>query len=185
MDTREALRPYSKQRLAFEGVLVDVIKPKRRNGYTYGLVFASVYAPHENIELDHAVIQMEMPKFHKSNMSLGKRYHFTAYIGMYLKPARILGAYVHQENFMLQHLNLYKLREKPESQMVQPTMYVLNSINNLMMCRQNTRYTEGGLVARVLDMPNDGSVETFIDDLTGKHQQSKVNVHDINDTLYA
>lgn len=185
MDTREVLRPYKKQRLGFEGVLVDILEPNRRNGYAYGLVFASVFAPNEGIELDHVVIQMDRVCFKKADLSLYTRYYFTARIDSYYKTVNIIGVVALQENFMLQHINLNKLREIPESKMDQPTMYVMARINNIMLCKGELRHTEEELVEKVFNTPNDGSVEQFIDECTGSYQQTVVNRRDMEEALYA
>lgn len=185
MDTREVLRPYKKQRLGFEGVLIDILEPNRRNGYTYGLVFASVFAPNEKIELDHAVIQMDIADYKKAKLNLYTRYYFTAGIASYYKATNIMGVIAQQENFMLQNITLHKLREEPESQMTQPTMYVMKRINNIMLCKGDVRHTEGELVETVFHTDNDGSVEQFINECTESYQQANVNRREMEETLYA
>lgn len=185
MDTREVLRPYKKQRLGFEGVLIDIIEPNRRNGYNFGLVFASVYAPNEKIELDHAVIQMNMTDFKKAGLNLYERYYFTASIASYYKTAKILGAIALQENLMLQNINLNKLRVQPESELAQPTMHVMTRIDNIMLCKGELHHTKEGLLETVNNTPNDGSVERFINDCTTYYQQAYINGRDIERTLYA
>lgn len=185
MDTREVLRPYKKQRLGFEGVLVDILEPNRRNGHAYGLVFASVYAASEKIELDHVVIQMDKVSFKKAELSLYTRYYFTARIDSYYKAVNIIGVVALQENFMLQHINLNKLREMPESQMDQPTMYVMSRIHNIMLCKGELYHTEEELIDKVFNTPNDGSIEQFIDECTSSYQQTVVNRRDLEEALYA
>lgn len=185
MDTREVLRPYKKQRLGFEGVLIDIIEPNRRNGYTFGLVFASVYAPNEKIELDHSVIKMDLADFKKANLNLYGRYYFTAAIASYYKTAKILGAIALQENFMLENINLNKLREQPETELTQPTKHVMTRIDNIMLCKGELHHTKEDLLTAVMNTPNDGSVERFINDCTSYYQQAFVNGRDIERTLYA
>jgi hypothetical protein len=185
MDTRAVLRPYKKQRLGFEGVLVDIVAPNKRNGHAYGLVFASVYAPNEKIELDHVVIQMDKVSFRKADLNLFTRYYFTASIAAYYKPTYIMGAVALQENFMLQNINLNKLRELHESQMHQPTMYVISRINNILLCKGELRHTEDDLVKAVFHMPNNGSVEKFINECTKSYQQTHVDRRELEETLYA
>lgn len=185
MDTREVLRPYKKQRLGFEGVLVDIIAPNKRNGHAFGLVFASVYAPNERIELDHVVIQMDKASFKKAELILFTRYYFTASIASYFKPTSIIGAVALQENFMLQDINLNKLREVPVSHMPQPTKYVLTRIHNILLCKGELRHTEEDLIHAVFQTPNDGSVEKFINDCTKSYQQTHVNRRELEETLYA
>ncbi|MGX1266720.1 hypothetical protein RKD55_004664 [Rossellomorea marisflavi] len=185
MDTREVLRPYKKQRLGFEGVLVDILEPNKRNGHAYGLVFASVYAASEKIELDHVVIQMDKVSFRKAELRLYTRYYFTAKIDSYYKAVSIIGVVALQENFMLQHINLNKLREMPESNLKQPTTYVMTRIHNMMLCKGELYHTKDELVRQVLMTSNDGSVEQFIDECTASYQQSVVNRRDLEEALYA
>jgi hypothetical protein len=184
MDTREVLRPYKKQRIGWEGVLIDIIPPNKRNGYTYGLVFASLYAPNEDIELDHAVIKMEPQEFKRADFSQYTRYYFTAAVASYYKAVSILGVIAQRENFMLQNINMRKLRELPESKMTQPTMYVATRIHNIMLSKE-LRHTEEELIDTVLHTPNDGSVERFINDCTNSYRQTSVSKKEIEETLYA
>lgn len=185
MDTREELRPYKKQRLGFEGVLIDIIYPNRRNGYLYGLVFGSIYAPNEKIEVDHAVIQMDQLSFKKAGLELFNRYYFTAVVKSYFKLTNILGVMAERENFMLAEINLNKLKEFPVSYIEQPTMFVQNRINSIMMCKGDNPFTKEWLMEQVLRLPNDGSVEEFIDDCSRRNQQSHVGRHDMINILYA
>lgn len=185
MDTREVLRPYKKQRLGFEGVLVDVVAPNRRNGHAYGLVFASVYAQSEGIELDHVVIQMDKADYRKAELNLYTRYYFTAGIASYFKPTFIMGTLALQENFMLQDINLHKLRELDESQIHQPTLYVMKRINNILLCKGELRHTEDDLIQTVFGTPNDGSVEKFINECTRSYQQTHVDKREVEEMLYA
>lgn len=185
MDTREVLRPYKKQRLGFEGVLVDIVAPNKRNGHAYGLVFASVYAQNERIELDHVVIEMHKADFKKTELNLFTRYYFTATINSYFKPTYIMGTVALQESFMLQNINLHKLRELDESQIHQPTMYVRKRINNILLCKGELHHTEDDLVKTVVRTPNDGSVEKFINECSKSYQQTKVTKRELEETLYA
>lgn len=186
MDTREVLRAYKKQRLGFEGVLINVIEPNRRNAYTYGLVFASVYAPSQNIELDHVVIKIDRKSYSQANFEEFKRYYFTAEVAMYYKTAYFNGIAAKQENFMLQNINPYKVREIETSELPQPTQYVMTRINNIMHCKTSTiRHTEQELIDIVFETPNDGSVERFIDGYTRTYQHSRVSKFDMIETLYS
>lgn len=185
-DTREVLRPYKNKRIGFEGVLIHVIQPNRKNAHTYGLVFASVYAPNEKIELDHAVIKVDKRSYSQTDIELFKRYYFTAEIAMYHKTAYILGIAAKQENFMLTHINMYKVQEVETSSVEQPTLYVMNRINNVMNCKtREVRHTEEELIKIVFDTPNDGSVEKFIDNYTLTYQNKKLNKHEVVETLYS
>ncbi|WP_454101533.1 hypothetical protein [Metabacillus sp. SLBN-84] len=164
---------------------MDIFEPNRRNGYTYGLVFASVYAPNEKIELDHAVIKMAVVDFKKASVNLYTRYYFTAEIASYYRPTKILGIMAEQEKFMLQEIRVHKLREAAESKMLQPTMYVINRIQNILLFKGEPRHTEDELMDIVYSTPNDGSVERFINEYTSSCQRVSINKLDLLETLYA
>lgn len=66
---REILKPYVGLRLNFEGVLVNINHANKRNGYHCGLVFASIYAKNEILELDHAVIKIH-PKTKRFKLTM-------------------------------------------------------------------------------------------------------------------
>lgn len=199
MDKRELLRPYKKQRLGFEGVLIHIIQPNKKNNMTYGLVFASLYAPNEGIELDHAVIEMERATYNQINikpytpgspsprLDCFKRYTFTAKVNSYYKTGRIIGTPVQQECFMLQDINPLRLKITDESQLIQPTLYTQTRINNVMLSKTDVakvRYTEDQLNEIVTTMPNDGTVEEFISVYTRSHHASKFDAFDIIDIVY-
>lgn len=187
MNKREVLRPYKKQRLSFEGVLIHVIPPDRKNNYLHGLVFASLYAPNEQIELDHAVIEMDRQGFAQSKLELFKRYQFTAKVSTYHKPGPIMGISVQQECFMLQQINAKKITQIETSRLTQPTEYIRTRMNNVLLSKNTqaiVRYTEEQLMDLVTSMPNDGTVEEFMNVYTRSHQIAKVNAHDIVRAVY-
>lgn len=187
MDKRSALQPYKKQRLLFEGVLVHAIEPNKKNGYTYGLVFASVYAPNEDIELDHVVIQMDKGSFKLNRFTLFKRYEFTAKVTTYWKPGPIMGVLVQQECCMLEQINVNKIHMIEESQLTQPTLYIRNRVRNILASKcedVQVRYTETQLFDILTTTPNDGSVEEFMNVYTKSHQIAKVDAFDIQKVVY-
>lgn len=186
MDKREVLRPYKKQRLGFEGVLVHIMQPNKRNGYTFGLVFASVYAPNEQIEIDHVVIEMDRASFGLTRLELFKRYGFTAKVSAYQKAGPILGILVQQECFMLEKINPKKMVELEESKIPQPTEYIKTRIKNVMLCKHTpVEHTEEELVTMVQNMPNDGRVEEFMNEYTRRYQGKKVDSFDIIQAIYS
>lgn len=189
MDTREGLRPYKKQRLGFEGVLVDIIKPSSRNGYTYGLVFGSVYAPNEKIELNHVVIKVNKGAIGEMKVKVGielfKRYSFTARIDSYVKTAKFSNIAAKKEAFMLADIKPHKIKQVELSHMEQPTNYVMDRIRNVLLCKsREVLHTEEELINMVRDIPNDGSVEKFIDEFTSSYQLTKITMHDVVDVIY-
>lgn len=192
------MRPYKKKRLGFEGVLIDIIEPNSRNGYSYGLIFGSVYAPNEHVEIDHAVIKVSKYDFNLItsylNFECFKHYHFTAQIATYYKVAYFEGLstkgepYVEakKENFMLQNLNAAKIEPITEPHLTQPTIYVNRRIDNIMLCKTSpVRHTKEQLLGIVANLPNDGSVEHFINTYTQSYQYTKVSEYDLINTLYS
>lgn len=185
-DRREILRPYKHKRLGFEGVLIDLIEPNRRNGYTYGLVFASVYSASQNIELDHAVIKMGIAEFNQANLDLFERYYFTAVVKNYYKTGYILGIAAKIECFMLADINPHKIQKLNMSKLQQPTAYVINRIDNVLISKIIApRHTKEELIEHVLNMPNDGSVERFINEYTQSYQNVEITKYEVINTLYA
>lgn len=179
-ERREALRPYKHQRLGFEGVFIHVIPPMKRNGYKYGLVFASVYAPNEQIEIDHVVIQMNPAEYHACDLELFSRYYFTAEVGTYFKTGFIMGTIAQQEYFMLKDINTHRLEKIESSHMTQPTAYVRARIKTTLRCKTTPpMHTEKQLLEIVTNLPNDGSVERFINEYTQLYQHERYTKHDI------
>lgn len=187
MEKRSALRPYKKQRLLFEGVLIHVIPPNKKNGYTHGLVFGSLYAPNEDIQLDHAVIEIDKGTFVYNKFELFKRYSFTAKVTSYHKTGPIMGIQVKQECFMLEHINPNRIEKIEESRIAQPTLYIQTRIRNILASKcenVQVRYTEEQLNEIVTTMPNDGQVEEFMSVYTKSHQIAKVDAFDIIKAVY-
>lgn len=183
---REVLRPYKRKRLGFEGVFIHAIEPNRKNGYTYGLVFGSIYAPNEKIELDHAVIKVSIAEYNQANLELYQRYYFSAEVDSYYKTGYVLGIAAKREHFMLTHINVSKMYKLSTSVMTQPTMYVISRIRNVLSSKNiEPRHTEEELLEIIYRLPNDGSVERFVDTYTKNYQHKKVTTYDIIETLYA
>lgn len=171
MDTRDALRPYKHQRLSFEGVLVDITLPTKKNHHEYGLVFGSVYAPNECIELDHVVITCNKATFNRARLELYKRYKFTAMVDSYKRANRIAGTLAQTEVFMLTDIKAHRINEIETSRLTQPSLFVLNRIQTSMLCETRpVAHTEEELLTLALREPNDGSVERFIDAYTKQNQ---------------
>lgn len=187
MEKRSALRPYKKQRLSFEGVLLHVIPPNKKNSYTHGLVFGSLYAPNEDIELDHAVIEVDNGTFVLNKFELFNRYTFTAKVALYRKTGPIMGIPVQQECFMLEQINPNKIQLVEESRLVQPTLYIETRMRNILASKSQVaqvRYTEEELLDIVTTMPNDGSVEQFMSVYTKSHQVVKIDSGEIIKAVY-
>lgn len=186
-DRRGVLRPFKNQRLAFEGVLIHIIMPNKKNGYTHGLVFASLYAQAQDVEIDHAVIKINAAEYAimRNKLELYKRYKFTAKIEDYYKVGHIMGIPAKQKHYMLVNINAYKMDvlEEP-SGLMQPTLYTRTRIRNLMAYKGHQKYNEKQLLSDISLMPNDGSVERYLNNCTRDYQKSAVNYLDILDILY-
>jgi len=184
-DKRELLRPYKGQRLGFEGVLIEILQPNARNDYTYGLVFASVYAPTVQIELDHVVIRINRGEYNTLNLERYTRYYFTARVTKYYKTVHVLNTPVVQENYMLERINTNKMVQLSTSQLTQPTVYTMNRIQNVLLSKViKPQHTEEQLLDIVTGLPNDGKVEQFIDQYTDRYRNVTMNKSEIIDALY-
>ncbi|OMF76675.1 hypothetical protein [Paenibacillus glucanolyticus] len=183
MDTREELRPYRNRKLGLEGVLIDVIEPNAQNKQTYGLVFGSVYAPNERIELDHAVIKVNKYAYQASNVKLFNRYRFTAFVESYRKVKKIEGIEALSECYMLVRPHIIEVMEN--SNLQQPTQFVKSRIECIMMCKSSCiQHNEAELYEMISNLKNDGDVEEFIGNYTRRYQHKKVTQHDIRYTIY-
>jgi len=184
LDTREVLRPYKNRRIGFEGVLIDIIRPSDKNAYHYGLVFGSVYAPNERIELDHSVIQVTKSTFMEIEVHLYQRYYFTADIEKYYKAVRVLGVPVLRDSFMLTNIRSHKITRRDSAQLAQPTMFTLNRIRNILSCKTSEiNHTEQDVLDVIAKLPNDGAVEKYINEYTSSYQRG-LSMNDILDVLY-
>lgn len=183
MDKRDELSQYNRQRLTFEGVLVDVIQPNSRNGYTYGLVFGSIYAIHKHFQIDHVVIKMSALDYSKTELNLFKRYVFSAEVAKYEKVGLVLGVFALRERYMIQNINTYKIQEEEESATEQPTKYVMQRVNNILESPGNT-HDENELIQSILSEPNDGSVERLLDVYTKSLQRKPINDTEMIRILY-
>lgn len=185
IDKREALQPYKHQRLGFEGVLIEVTPPNRKNGQSYGLVFASLYNPDRGIELDHAVVKVNAVAYESVKMELFTRYYFTAEIGSYYKTINLMGIPAKQEHYMLQKINLRKLMRVETSRLEQPTQYVRTRINNVILCKTKTpEHTEAELYTFVENQPNDGSKERFMEEYSQAFQSKSMSTLEVINKLY-
>lgn len=179
---RKALEKYKNNRLRFEGVLCDIIQPNKRNGYTYGLVFASLYAIHEDIELDHVVIKSDNLRF-DIEPKLFNRYQFTAKIDSYYKIGKIIGIPVQKEHFMLTEIK--RLKVSPNTKLEQPTKYVQRRIKNIMASKNiKPIHSYNEIINIISKMTNDGSVEKFINQYSQIHQHRSFGKYDVINKLY-
>ncbi|WP_145142136.1 hypothetical protein [Paenibacillus sp. Y412MC10] len=184
MDTREELRAYRNRKLGFEGVLIDVTQPNAQNKQTYGLVFGSVYAPNEKIELDHVVIKVDKYAYQASKVELFNRYRFTAFIESYRKFKRIEGITAQTESYMLVRPHIIEVMVS--SSLQQPTQFVKSRIERVLTCKTSViQHTEAELYEMISNLRNDGDVEEFIGSYTRSHQHKKVTRHDIINTIYS
>lgn len=180
---REALKRHKGDRLKFEGVLCDILQPNIRNGFTYGLVFLSLYVDSHNIEIDHAVIKLDKSHFNSYDLQVFNRYEFTVMIDSYYKATDILGISAQREYFMLSDIN--KIQKVKTSNLGQPTLSVTNRLTNVMASKTITpEHTEEELMDIVMDLEDDGSVEEFINDYTKNLQHKKMDSHQIIKNLY-
>lgn len=185
MEQRNVLSPYLNQRLGFEGVPIGFIEPNRKNKYTYGVIFASV--THVNgdrkIELDHTVIKMTVEQYDKLKLELYQRYKFTAVIQTYNKTERVMGIPAIRKHYMLADINTRKVEPLSETAVIQPSIYVETRINSIVE-NENCLYTKDELIDIIKRIPNDGSVEHFVNNYTSTFQKVEYNADDIKSILY-
>lgn len=185
IDTRDALKPYKGQRLGFEGVLIQVNPPNKKNSYSYGLVFASLFCPDRQIELDHVVIKTNITAYENVEMELFSRYYFTAEVGSYQKTINLLGIPAQQENFMLHKINMQKITPVETSQLTQPSQYIQTRVNNVVNSKtKKIPHSEAELYAIIDEQPNDGSKEQFIEEYSQAFQSKRLNALDVVNALY-
>lgn len=187
MDTREELRPYRNRKLHFEGVLIDVIQPNSQNklnSLTYGLVFGSVYAPNEKIELDHVVIKMNKNAYYGSNVQLFNRYRFSASVETYMKVIKIEGIPAQTEGFML--VRPHRIEVMEGSNLQQPTRFVRNRFERMTACNTSGIHNIKEELYNIIEnLKNNGDVEEFCENYIRGLQSNKVTKHDMINTLYS
>lgn len=184
LDTRrEVLKPFLNKRLRFEGVLIDVIEPSIKTNNQYGLVFASLYAKNEKIELDHAVIKIRPKKFKKANFEKYSRYTFTAGIDHYHKLEFILDIPTQRRHYMLTDINIYKMSIITTSDLEQPTAYVHTRASYIdYQEKQNKKHHP--IEEHIKHLKNDGSIEKSINIHLEKYKKQKINEKNTTKNFY-
>ena len=175
---REILKPYVGLRLNFEGVLVNINHANKRNGYHCGLVFASIYAKNEILELDHAVIKIHPKKLKCLNLRCYTRYTFTAEIGTYHKVEKVLSIPTEVKYYTINNINTNKIAIMQTSNLTQPTKYVKTRLGHIAK-HDNQSNTN------ILALRNDGSIEKHVDQYLESFRKHKITKNDIITALYS
>lgn len=162
-DNREILRTYKGKRLVFEGVLIAIYRPSAVREQ-YQLVFASVAALHQHIELDHIVVHTDKSPYNLSKtIGVGKRYRFAGDVTPYKKVQQLLHQPAQTENYMLTNINLGRLETQATSTLMQPTEFVRNRVRSVA-AHPACPYDKDELTAIALTYPNDGAIESYFEE---------------------
>lgn len=162
-DNREILRRYKNQRLAFEGVLIAVRQPINPRE-EYRLIFGSVAAIHEPVELDHVVIHTPYNPYQQPNtLGVGKRFRFKATVCSYKKVQEMLYQPAQVENFELTQVDIKRVEHANISTIAQPTLFVRNRAASIAL-RPECPHTADDLIAMALTYPNDGAIEYYFEE---------------------
>lgn len=162
-DNREILRAHKGKRLVFEGVLIAVYKPSHLRDQ-FQLVFASVAALHEHVEIDHIVVHTDKNPYHVSrNLGVGKRFRFAANVAPYKKVQHLLEQPAQTENYMLVDINFHRVETQATSTLMQPTEFVRNRAKTVA-AHDLCPYDQDELTAIALTYPNDGAIESYFEE---------------------
>lgn len=162
-DNREILRRYKNQRLAFEGVLIAVRQPINPRE-EYRLIFGSVAAIHEPVELDHVVIHTpHNPYQPPRTLGVGKRFRFKATVASYKKVQDLLYQPAQVENFELTCVDLKRIEHADASHLAQPTQFVKNRAESIAL-RDACPFSADELIDMALTYPNDGAIEYYFEE---------------------
>lgn len=164
-------------RLNFEGVLVNINHANKRNGYHCGLVFASIYAKNEILELDHAVIKIH-PKTKRFKLTMLYTLQFYAEIGTYHKIEKILSIPTEVKYYTINNINTNKIAIMQTSNLTQPTKYVKTRLGHIAK-HDNQSNTN------ILALRNDGSIEKHVDQYLESFRKHKITKNDIITALYS
>lgn len=184
MDTRHHLQPYYKQRLRFEGVLIQIIPPNKQNRHNYNLIFASVYNKHHDIEIDHVVISAKSNVFRYTDFTPFVRYSFTATIDKYYKPRRYKRMNVQTEAYQLNDINPNNIEEDVTSDLPRDlSQYVAHAIKDLAH-NPSIKESYETLNHHFLSLPNDGSREKEVNQMKQTIRRRRFAKEDIIDIIY-
>lgn len=181
VDQRSILEPHVGKRLFVEGILIDITSPNKKNHYTYGLVFASVNLPNENLELDHVVIPVKKDFTQLHDLKIYTKYGFSALVDTYEKTKSIEGIFVQAKAYQLNSINRNRFYEaaplngKPLSLYLQNRLRRLNQMNLPIDIDQ---------LGTVLQKKAQGEREQYMGQLTTTLQKTNVTQANILDTLY-
>lgn len=181
LDQRLTLEPFVGQRLFVEGVLIDINNPHKKNGYTYGLVFASVTLPNERMELDHVVIPVDKRFMAQHQPKLFTKYRFTALVDSYTKIKKIYGISAHVRAYQLNHINSKRFAQADLSVPTELSIYIQNKLRRFASSNLQLNVDELG---RILSTKPEGERERYLNQLTMTLQKTSVTRADLLNELY-
>lgn len=180
---RYQLAPYFNQRVCVRGVLIDIIAPSAKNKNKPGLVFASVRLPNEQIELDHVVIQVDNSFLNRTDIQLFKTYQFTAVVKKYFhnKYDHELKFTIMAENYQLVNINENRLKTYNERNQAFSS-YQKQRIEDIAQ-RQDIPYSKEQAIDVLIELPNNGSREKWLDDIKRTYRKNTLSKRKIQRTL--
>lgn len=181
MTRRLALAPYVGQRLYAEGILIDINKPNKKNGHTFGLVFASITLPNEKLELDHVVIPVTKAFINKQKPVIFTKYAFTACVSSYTKLSRLQGVLVNIDAYQLKDINAKRF-DKISAKKPKLSLFLENKLKKIDQHQYHHLNTHA--LRTILLKKNEGEREEYMMQLTLTLQKRSVTRADILNELY-
>lgn len=174
---REILKPYVGTRHLCQGILIDLIEPNKRNRHKRSGVFASIYLPKLDIELDHSVIILPGKLKDIEDLELFKKYEFTIEVNTYTTTKIINNIKALGTKYQLTNISTTKFKQIDPMKPDDLSVYLNNRLIRF-------KYTEReSLKKHILTLP-EGQREAFIEKLTGRKQRRTLNKHNIIKELY-
>lgn len=180
---RPELEPFVYQRIPVQGVLVDIVPGTAKTKGATSLVFASIIIKHHNIEVDHVVFHVPKTFQRRHNLELFTVYSFTAKVTPYLRKKRIPGVRgeINARNYQLVDINDKRFKKEPFESTALSKHLILQARH--LSVRADNPLTYNELSATMLNKPNDGSREKYIESISKKYQRKAVTHHDTLRTL--
>lgn len=175
--TREILKPYVGTRHLCQAILIDEIEPNKRNRYQEAGVFASIYLPKLDIELDHSVIEIPGKIKDRHDLMLYHKYEFTVEVSTYTTTKVINNIKALGTKYQLTNMSIAKFKEIDPTTPDKLSLYLTNRL-----IRFNTQERQS-LEQHLLTLP-EGQREALMERTTRRRQRRTLNKHHIIKTLY-
>lgn len=180
-DRRLTLEKHVGKRLLVEGILIDIHQPNQKNGYKYGLVFASVHLPNEKDQLDHVVIPVNKQFIMIHEPTRFKKYRFTALVESYTKINYLYGIAAHVKAYQLNNINTRRFDEMDTIYSPHLSYYIQNTLRRLDTSNLPININELSII--ILNK-KEGQREKYLNQLTMTLRKPTVTKAEILDKLY-